>query len=74
MALITHSGGSYDRDALIAGLGSRALVRVEIDDENASEAARYGFDGRLRSIEQGPDGSIWVAEDGEDGRVLQLSM
>ena len=75
--MIFYTGDMFEAwqgDALIAGLGSRALVRVEIDGENASEAARYGFDGRLRSIEQGPDGSIWVAEDGEGGRVLQLSM
>lgn len=62
-------------DALIAGLASQALVRVEIDgDEKVREAGRYSFDGRLRSIEQGPDGSIWVAEDGESGRVIRLSM
>jgi glucose/arabinose dehydrogenase len=59
---------------LIAGLASEALVRVTIDGESASEAARYAVGGRLRSIEQGPDGSIWVAEDGDGARVLKLSM
>lgn len=75
--MIFYTGDMFEAwqgDALIAGLSSRALVRVEIDGENASEAARYAFDGRVRSVEQGPDGSIWIAEDGEGGRVLQLSM
>ena len=49
-------------------------MRVEIDGENAREAARYEFDGRIRSVEQGPDGSIWIAEDGEGGKVLKLSV
>ena len=75
--MIFYTGDMFEAwqgDALIAGLSSRALVRVEIDGDNATEAARYGFDGRIRSVEQGPDGSIWIAEDGEGGKVLRLSM
>ncbi|MGB3472422.1 MAG: PQQ-dependent sugar dehydrogenase [Erythrobacter sp.] len=75
--MIIYSGDMFEAwrgDALIAGLKTKALVRVEIDGESASEAGRYSFDNRLRSITQGPDGSIWVAEDGEDGKVLKISM
>jgi glucose/arabinose dehydrogenase len=28
---------------------------------------------RLRSIAQGPDGAIWIAEDGKDGKLLKLT-
>ncbi|WP_298464940.1 PQQ-dependent sugar dehydrogenase [uncultured Erythrobacter sp.] len=75
--MIIYSGdmfGPWKGDALIAGLSSEALVRVDIDGEIATEAARYEVGGRLRSVEQGPDGSIWVAEDGDGGRVLKLSI
>ncbi len=75
--MIFYSGDMFapwKGDALIAGLSSQAIVRVEIDGNSAREAGRYEFDGRIRSIEQGPDGSIWIAEDGEDGRVLKLSL
>ncbi|QUL36460.1 PQQ-dependent sugar dehydrogenase [Erythrobacter sp. JK5] len=74
--MIIYSGemfGPWQGNALIAGLSSKALVRVAIDGESAREVERYGFDARLRSVEQGPDGSIWVAEDGEGGRVLRIS-
>ena len=64
----------WQGDAMIAGLSSQALIRVEIDGDTATEAARYEIGGRLRSVEQGPDGAIWVAEDGEGGRVLKISM
>ncbi|UAB79700.1 PQQ-dependent sugar dehydrogenase [Erythrobacter sp. SCSIO 43205] len=62
----------WQGDALITGLKTRALIRVEIDGENASEAARYPIDGRVRSIDVAPDGSIWLATD--EGKVLRLSM
>jgi len=75
--MIIYSGDMFEAwkgNALITGLKTKALVRVEIDGESAKEIGRYSFDNRLRSITQGPDGSIWVAEDGEDGKVLKISM
>ncbi|MEO1048027.1 MAG: PQQ-dependent sugar dehydrogenase [Pseudomonadota bacterium] len=75
--MIIYSGdmfGPWQGNALIAGLKTKALVRVAIDGDTATEADRYTFENRLRSVEQGPDGSLWVAEDGAEGRVLKVSM
>ena len=60
-------------DALIAGLAVEALVEVAMDGDSATETARYSFERRLRDIAQGPDGSVWLIEDGEGGRLLKLS-
>ncbi|MFB4369107.1 MULTISPECIES: PQQ-dependent sugar dehydrogenase [unclassified Pseudomonas] len=57
---------------LIGGLSSQALVRVAFDGDNAREAERYDMGARIREVEQGPDGSIWLLEDGADGRLLEL--
>ncbi|AEF21119.1 MULTISPECIES: PQQ-dependent sugar dehydrogenase [Pseudomonas] len=57
---------------LIGGLSSQALVRVAFDGDDAREAARYDMGARIREVEQGPDGSIWLLEDGADGRLLEL--
>jgi len=62
-------------DALIAGLSSEAIVRVELGDGTAREVERYGMGARIRSLEEGPDGAIWVLEDDRGlsrGRLLKL--
>ncbi len=63
--------------ALIAGLSSRAIVRVRLNmDGSAVELARYDMQARIRSIEEDPDGSIWVLEDDRGssrGRLLRLT-
>lgn len=64
---------AWKGDALIAGLGALGLVRVEVDGDSATEAARYDLDGRIRSVDEAPDGSLWVFEDGEGGRLLRLT-
>jgi glucose/arabinose dehydrogenase len=74
--MIFYRGDMFDAwqgDALIAGLTGEAIVRVEIDGETASEAARYDVGGRIRSIDEGPDGALWVLEDGTDGRLLKIT-
>lgn len=74
--MIIYSGAMFPRwdgRALIAGMSSMALVEVAIDGDQAREVARHRFDERVRSVEQGPDGAVWVAEDGKGGRVLKLS-
>lgn len=57
---------------LIGGLSSQALVRVAFDGDNAREAERYDMGARIREVEQGPDGSLWLLEDGAGGRLLEL--
>ncbi len=60
-------------DLLISGLSSKALVHVAIDGESAREVARYPMDSRIRSVIEGPDGALYVLEDGEGGRVMRLT-
>lgn len=63
----------WQGNAFIAGLRSSALVRVEIEGDTAREAERFAFENGLREVEQGPDGAIWLLENGEGGRLLRLT-
>ncbi len=60
---------------LVTTLRTTAIARITVDAEGntASEEARYAMPARLRTIAQAPDGAIWVAEDGGEGRLLRLT-
>jgi glucose/arabinose dehydrogenase len=60
-------------DGFIGGLSSEALVRVDIAGDSAKEAERFEWDERIREVEEGPDGALWVLEDGSDARMLKLT-
>lgn len=66
----------WQGSAFFGGLSSEALIRVEFDDDEAAEADRFRWGARIREVEQGPDGSLWVLEDDRDeskGRLLRLT-
>ena len=72
---IIYSGERFSAwlgNGFIGGLSSRSLVRIVFDGESAREAERFDFAARIREVEQGPAGAIWLLEDGEDGRLLKL--
>jgi glucose/arabinose dehydrogenase len=35
--------------------------------------ARYDMGERIREVEQGPDGNLWLLEDGGGAKLLKLS-
>lgn len=66
----------WQGSGFIGGLSSLGLVRVEFDGESAREAERLDLERRVREVEQGPDGAIWVLEDGRrdgNGALLKLT-
>jgi glucose/arabinose dehydrogenase len=74
--LIFYSGDlfpAWQGSAFIGGLASQALIRVSFDGSSAKEADRFLMGARIREVEQGPDGAIYVLEDGEGGRMLKLT-
>jgi glucose/arabinose dehydrogenase len=79
--LIIYTGDLFPEwkgSAFLGGLSSEALIRVEIDGDSAAEAERFEMGERIREVEQGPDGAIWLLEDedddiGQGGRLLKLT-
>jgi len=74
--LIIYSGRMFPEwqgNAFIGGLASKSLVRIKIEGDNAEEVERFAMGKRIREVEQGPDGAIWVLEDKQGGRLLRLT-
>jgi len=74
--LIYYSGDmfpAWKNSFFIAGLRPRSIIRVEIDGDTAKEVERFDMGERIRELEQGPDGAIWVLEDGKKARLLKLT-
>jgi glucose/arabinose dehydrogenase len=74
--LVIYSGETFSEwrgHAIIGGLTAGALVRVALEGESAREVERIDMGRRVREVEQGPDGALWVLEDRAGGRLLKLT-
>lgn len=60
-------------DFLLAGLAQQGIVRVRVSGNTASEVARIGLGNRIREVEEGPNGSLWVLRDGDGGALVELT-
>ena len=60
-------------DAIVAGLKTMCLARIEFDGDHATEVARYDMGHRMRDIAEASDGSLYAIEDGPEGRLLHLT-
>ena len=77
--LMIYSGAMFPEwqgDIFIGGLSSQALVRVDVDGTTAAKGNQWVMNTRIREVEQGPDGAIWLLEDGQrgaGGKLLKLT-
>ena len=71
--------GDWQGSGFISGLSSESLIRVQFDGDSAKEIERFDMGRRIRSVEEGPDGALWLLEDyprrqdTSKGRLLRLT-
>ncbi|WP_374293512.1 PQQ-dependent sugar dehydrogenase [Sphingomonas sp.] len=76
--LMIYAGNRFPQwkgDAFIGGLSSKALVRVDLNGTEARKGDQWDMGARIRDVAEGPDGAIYVLEDGRDGsqgRLIRL--
>ena len=78
--MIFYSGSAFPAwrgNLFIGGLNSTNLVRLVLDGEKVVGEERLLTDlqprERIRDVQQGPDGAIYVVTDNPKGRVLKLA-
>tara|TARA_R110000782_G_scaffold117364_2_gene207544 strand:+ start:17980 stop:19185 length:1206 start_codon:yes stop_codon:yes gene_type:complete len=61
------------RNSLFVGaLSGQALIRLQINGDQLSKADQWPMQ-RIREVETGPDGALWLLEDGAGARLLKLT-
>lgn len=73
-SLLIYTGDLFPQwkgDALIGALSGQALIRIDIDGDQARKADQWDMGARIRAVDQGPRGEIYLLEDG--GRLLKLT-
>ena len=75
-ALLIYNGDKFRQwkgDALVGALSGEALIRIDIDGDKARKADHWPMNARIRAIDEGPEGSIYLLQDGNSGgRLLRL--
>jgi glucose/arabinose dehydrogenase len=64
----------WQGDIFLGALRDRMLVRLELEDGRilAEERMLERAVGRVRDVQQGPDGLLYLLTDADDGRLLRL--
>ena len=64
---------SWKNNMLVGSLKFGQLVRLELSNDKVSHEERIMIGQRVRDIEQGPDGAVYLLTDSADGQVLRLT-
>lgn len=75
-SLLIYTGNMFPRwkgDALIGALSGQALIHVRIRGDQASKGDQWDMGNRIRAVDQGPNGEVYLLEDGPGGRLLRLT-
>ncbi|HEY8592755.1 MAG TPA: PQQ-dependent sugar dehydrogenase [Sphingomicrobium sp.] len=74
-SLLIYSGDLFPQwkgDALIGALSGQALIRVDVDGDKARKVDQWDMGNRIRAVDQGPRGEVYLLEDGDGARLLRL--
>lgn len=64
---------NWQGSLLIGGLANKSLVRANISDGAVSAVETIEIGRRVRDVQVGPDGAVWMVTDEEDGALLRLT-
>src|SRR5262245_6468959 len=66
---------AWQGDLFVASLAGRALVRLVLKDERVigEERLLTDLNSRIRGVNEGPDGALYVMTDGNEGKILKLT-
>jgi glucose/arabinose dehydrogenase len=64
----------WNGSAFVGGMATKSLSRITFDGHGGAKSAeRWNVDHRIRDIEEGPDGSLWLLEDANPGALFHVT-
>ncbi len=75
-SLLFYSGKlfpEWNGDGLIGSLAGQSLIHVRIRGDRASALEQWDIGKRIRFVGEGPDGAVYLLQDGKDGKLLRLT-
>src|SRR3982074_2681534 len=70
----TKTFPQWDGSGFISGLATMTLNRIIFDGKGGAKTAeRWDVGKRIRDVEQGPDGSLWMLEDANPGALIHVT-
>ena len=75
--LIFYKGAMFPQwqgSALVSGIATQSLNRITFDGKGgATPAERWSVGHRIRDVEVGPDGALWMLEDANPGQLFRVT-
>src|ERR1700686_2668424 len=70
----TQTFPQWNGSGFISGLATMTLNRIIFDGHGGAKTAeRWDVGHRIRDVEQGPDGSLWMLEDANPGALIHVT-
>jgi glucose/arabinose dehydrogenase len=63
----------WEGSALMGGMATMTLNRIIVKGATATPAERWSVGKRIRDVEVGPDGSLWLLEDSATGGLYHVT-
>src|SRR5476649_1805731 len=63
----------WNGSALMGGMATMTLNRIVVDGATATPAERWSVGHRIRDVEVGPDGALWMLEDSPMGGLFKVT-
>ena len=74
--LVFYKGAMFPQwngSALVSGLATQSLSRIVINGAAATSAERWFVGFRVRDVEVGPDGALWLLQDANPGGLYRVT-
>src|SRR5262245_652975 len=70
----TKTFPQWNGSGFVSGLATLSLNRIVFDGHGGAKAAeRWRVGHRIRDVEEGPDGSLWMLEDANPGALIHVT-